>query len=389
MTGDMMLVEFQRIIERALALHAPIMACYIRTEKLKFLLHEKWLREETKKQAFLSLNRQNMYKIYIDIFKKLQEKDTFIERVITQLAEKLLDNKFVSGQDNREHAMVEVAIQTDNSEQVRDFQKISIKDVNENLVIGSSIIGKLEQDTTIPADIGVHAYRGSTTNEKLRVLKDYEAKKLKTLVLQDGTNNVLKHTSKSAEVNFEEFKQLVNLCVEKFTPETFVLCEIPPLKDLEHNTQKNNIIDKFKSLLHDYCDNVDRFKNLPLNDYVKSAAIKTGDSASYNYLFYDNVHFNYQHGVPLLKNWLLYHLLLSSNGRIAQSYWAPQSGATDSTQARQPLKLVRAQFTIQNRYQPFQRAVKYSHNSPYNNQLPYRANSYAYKFNGSNSGYGF
>ena len=73
--------------------------------------------------------------------------------------------------------MVEVAIQTDNSEQVRDFQKISKKDVNKNLVIGSSIIGKLEQDTTIPADIGMHAYRGSTTNKKLRVLKDYEAKK--------------------------------------------------------------------------------------------------------------------------------------------------------------------------------------------------------------------
>ena len=215
--------------------------------------------------------------------------------------------------------MVEVTIQTDNSEQVRDFQKISIKNVNENLIIGSSIIGKLEQDTTIPADIGVHAYRGSTTNGKLRVLKDYEAKKLKTLVLQDGTNNVLKHTSKSAEVNFEEFKQLVNLCVEKFTPETFVLCEIPPLKDLEHNTQKNNIIDKFNSLLHDNYDNVDRFKILPLNDYVKSAAKKTGDSTSYNYLFYDNVHFNYQHGVPLLKNWLLSHLLLSSNDRIAQS----------------------------------------------------------------------
>ena len=82
----------------------------------------------------------------------------------------------LSGQDNREHAMVEVAIQTDNNEQVRDFQKISIKDVNESLVIGSSIIGKLEQDTTIPAHIGVHVYRGSTTNEKLRALKDYEAK---------------------------------------------------------------------------------------------------------------------------------------------------------------------------------------------------------------------
>ena len=107
-------------------------------------------------KAFLSLNKQDMYKIYIDISKKLQEKDTFIEKVITQLAEKLLDNKVVSGQDSRKHAMVEVAIQTDNNEQVRDFQKNSIKDVNENLVIGSSIIGKLERDTTIPADIGLH-----------------------------------------------------------------------------------------------------------------------------------------------------------------------------------------------------------------------------------------
>ena len=49
-TGDMMLLEFQRIIERALALHAPIKACYIRTDKPKFLLQEKWLCEETKRQ---------------------------------------------------------------------------------------------------------------------------------------------------------------------------------------------------------------------------------------------------------------------------------------------------------------------------------------------------
>ena len=45
-----MLLEFQRTIERALALHAPIKACYIRTDKPKFLLQEKWLCEETKRQ---------------------------------------------------------------------------------------------------------------------------------------------------------------------------------------------------------------------------------------------------------------------------------------------------------------------------------------------------
>ena len=49
-TGGMMLLEFQRIIERALALHAPIKACYIKTDKPKFLLQEKWLCEQTKRQ---------------------------------------------------------------------------------------------------------------------------------------------------------------------------------------------------------------------------------------------------------------------------------------------------------------------------------------------------
>ena len=46
----MMLLEFQRIVERALALHAPIKACFIRTDKPNFLLQEKWLCEETKRQ---------------------------------------------------------------------------------------------------------------------------------------------------------------------------------------------------------------------------------------------------------------------------------------------------------------------------------------------------
>ena len=40
-TGDIMLLEFQIIIERALALQAPIKICYIRNDKPKFLLREK------------------------------------------------------------------------------------------------------------------------------------------------------------------------------------------------------------------------------------------------------------------------------------------------------------------------------------------------------------
>ena len=49
-TGVMMLIVFQRIIEKSLALFAPIKACFIRKDKPKFLLREKWLCEKTKKQ---------------------------------------------------------------------------------------------------------------------------------------------------------------------------------------------------------------------------------------------------------------------------------------------------------------------------------------------------
>ena len=44
----MMLLDFQRTIETALALDAPIKTCYIRKDKPKLLLQEKWLGVKTK-----------------------------------------------------------------------------------------------------------------------------------------------------------------------------------------------------------------------------------------------------------------------------------------------------------------------------------------------------
>ena len=41
----------------------------------------------------------------------------------------------------------------------------------------------------------------------------------------------------------------------------------------------------------------------------------------YNYLFYDDLHFNYQQGVPFLKNAFLGHFLLTSNNIIANAQY--------------------------------------------------------------------
>ena len=43
------------------------------------------------------------------------------------------------------------------------------------------------------------------------------------------------------------------------------------------------------------------------------------NNVGYNYLFFDNVHFYHRFGVPLLKNWMLSHLLISSNGRVGNN----------------------------------------------------------------------
>ena len=40
-TGDMMLLDFQSICERVLALYAPIKACYIRKDKTKVFASRK------------------------------------------------------------------------------------------------------------------------------------------------------------------------------------------------------------------------------------------------------------------------------------------------------------------------------------------------------------
>ena len=75
---------------------------------------------------------------------------------------------------------------------VRDCQPISLKPEVKSLVIGSSLVKRIVNDNSIPTDIGIHAYPGSTTEEKHSVLTKYTEKQLKTVVIQDGTNSILK-----------------------------------------------------------------------------------------------------------------------------------------------------------------------------------------------------
>ena len=137
---------------------------------------------------------------------------------------------------------------------------------------------------------------------------------------------MLKHNSKSANENFLEHKKLIDLCIEKFNPfnpDVWVVCEIPPLKNVEQYRDKKEKIDELNNLITSYYSDKPSFKIYYLNANIKSvnSAVNKdnnngSDSIGYNFLYFDNVHLNYQHGVPLLKKWPLSHLLLTSNGSI-------------------------------------------------------------------------
>ena len=68
---------------------------------------------------------------------------------------------------------------------------------------------------------------------------------MKTVILQDGTNAILKQKSDHLETLFSDYKDLVSAIKEKFSPETLVLMEVPPLKKLPKNEQTNNKIYEF------------------------------------------------------------------------------------------------------------------------------------------------
>ena len=151
----------------------------------------------------------------------------------------------------------------------------------------------------------------ASTKEKINVLSKYEKRNLKTLILQDGTNSVLKSNKTSDEL-FADYVELVEKSVDKFSPENVVLCEIIPLKNLPQNKDKNVIIDDFNKSLNDYIEDKPLYKVLSLNKTIKQIP-------QYNSIHHDNVHLNYRIGIPWLKNQILAQLMSTSNGMCQSS----------------------------------------------------------------------
>ena len=144
-------------------------------------------------------------------------------------------------------------------------------------LISSSIIKHLARDRTFPQDYSIHAYPGSMTKEKLQLLQGYDQEKMKTVILQDGTNAILKQKSDHLETLISDYKDLVSALKEKFSPETLVLMEVPPLKKLPKNEQTNNKIYEFNEKLREYItqENTEKIEILPVCNMLRKWQITT------------------------------------------------------------------------------------------------------------------
>ena len=201
-------------------------------------------------EKFNSYSKADRYKIYCQLYQKLEEKDSLIAEHVVTVSEFLKK----TAQVTTTLSIITPTINTSakNDVFIRKFETLKVEEKIENFFIGSSIIEHLTRDRTFPQDCSIHAYPCSTTNEKLQLKHGYDQKKMKTVILQHGTNAILKQKSDHLDKILTDYKDLVSSIKEKFSPKALVLMEVPPLKKLPKNEQTNNKIFEFNEKLRKY-----------------------------------------------------------------------------------------------------------------------------------------
>ena len=180
-------------------------------------------------------------------------------------------------------------------------------------MIGSSLVKNLMNDRSIPEDVSVHAYKGSTTQEKLALMEQYPDLKMKTVLLQDGTNSILRNKNKDISELADDTCVLIQAIKEKFSPDVLVFMEVPPIKKSTNNDSTNEKIKLFNRKMRE------KLKSFEFDIKIFAMHDMLLNLPSYNELYYDAIHFNYQRGVPFLKNAILSYVLLTSNNFISNS----------------------------------------------------------------------
>ena len=98
--------------------------------------------------------------------------------------------------------------------------------------------------------------------------------------------------------HFREFESLVTKSLEKFEPTKTFLCEVPPLRINERNSVNNERIKQWNNILHEKYKDEPNFYIIPLNEHIKFYKAP-------NTLYDDDINFNFQLGLPMIKNCIM------------------------------------------------------------------------------------
>ena len=259
--------------------------------------------------AFEKLTKNEIYQIYCEVYQANQRKDQIIHNYLKTITEKnerrTEENQPIVIQPNVNANPGNINTET---EKVRTFNNFFLKETQQNLVLGSSIVAHLSKDKTIPQDVAIHGYQGSSTREKIAVLKNISRKQMKTVVLQDGSNSLLKKKHYSVPNVFDTYKELVKNVLLKFEADYLYLCEVPPMMKSLQNRAQNERIKEFNRLLFDFIESNDSDATIKLLPLAESSR----EIPNYNSYYYDEIHLNFSWGLPFLKN------LKESNGLPAK-----------------------------------------------------------------------
>ena len=127
---------------------------------------------------------------------------------------------------------------------------------------------------------------------------------MKTVLLQDGTNSILRNKNKDISELADDTCVLIQAIKEKFSPDVLVFMEVPPIKKSTNNDSTNEKTKLFNRKMREKLESFEfDIKILAMHDMLLNLP-------SYNELYYDAIHFNYQRGVPFSKNAILSYVLL-------------------------------------------------------------------------------
>ena len=103
-----------------------------------------------------------------------------------------------------------------------------------------------------------------------------------------------------------------------------------PMKNTSANMAINGMYDEFNDLIKNYYENETNINILDFNKLIKEIGAKTDnigreidltdyENSEYNKLYHDNLHLNYQIGIPFLKKHLMRILIDTSDGLISKT----------------------------------------------------------------------